>query len=350
MKIIRNTKPISDLYNGMKSGDIIINKEYQRSPGLWPNNSRSYFIDTILNEYPFPKIVLWQKIDIYSQKTTSEIIDGQQRLTTIRDYINNKFKLSYVSKKYSNKFFDDLDDKTKEMLLTYEVSLDIITSGSNEEILEIFKRINSYTLPLNNQEQRFATYQGEFKWFINELTERITPFLSKTKVLGDRDISRMLDDDLLTECWKQYLKGIVVRSTKKLDLLYKENDIFFPEKDILFQIIMGTFDFLKDNFYNIFEYYYVKPYNFYSLMGALIYNKYGFLSNFPVDSYIEKKGVFCENPEYVADQLLQMFTEINDKNENGKYSVMVKACASSTHSVKSRRTRFVELLKLIQLS
>ena len=60
MKIIRNTKPISDLYNGMKSGDII-NREYQRSSGLWPNNSRSYFIDTILNEFPFPKVVYYSR-------------------------------------------------------------------------------------------------------------------------------------------------------------------------------------------------------------------------------------------------------------------------------------------------
>ena len=74
MKIIRNTKPISDLYNGMKSGDIIINREYQRSSGLWPNNSRSYFIDTILNEFPFPKVVLWQKVDLKTKKTRIEII------------------------------------------------------------------------------------------------------------------------------------------------------------------------------------------------------------------------------------------------------------------------------------
>ena len=57
MKIIRNTMNIADLYKYYSDEDLVVNKDYQRERGLWPNNSRSFFIDTILNGYPFPKII-----------------------------------------------------------------------------------------------------------------------------------------------------------------------------------------------------------------------------------------------------------------------------------------------------
>ena len=48
MKIIRNTMPIADIYNLMKTNELQVNRQYQRSQGLWPNNARAYFIDSIL--------------------------------------------------------------------------------------------------------------------------------------------------------------------------------------------------------------------------------------------------------------------------------------------------------------
>ena len=184
MKIIRNTIPISDIYQKMKSGELTINRSYQRSKGLWPTNARTYFIDTILNDFPFPKVVLRDIMDLKTKKTKREIIDGQQRLTTIRDFVDNKFKLSKVSDKFQGLFFEDLDENEsyQSSFLSYEISIDLVISATEEEILEIFRRINSYTLPLNTAEKRHATYQGEFKWFVNNLTENITPFFEKFNV------------------------------------------------------------------------------------------------------------------------------------------------------------------------
>ena len=237
MKIIRNTRPISELCNDLKNGDMTINREYQRSGGLWPNNARSYFIDTILNEFPFPKVVLWQIVDIKTRRTKTEIIDGQQRITTIKDFLDNKFKLSSVSKNYSGKTFEDLPEDIKRNFLSYEVSLDTVVSGTKEEILEIFRRINSYTLALNKSEQRYASYQGEFKWFIGDLTDLFYPFVEKYKILTEREISRMDDDDMIAELCLMYYKGIVGRKTTDIDSLYKENDKVFELKDKLYTII-----------------------------------------------------------------------------------------------------------------
>ena len=73
MKILRNTLPISDIFNLMKSGELTINRSYQRGTGLWPDNARSYFIDTILNDFPFPKVVMRQVVDLKTKKSKSQI-------------------------------------------------------------------------------------------------------------------------------------------------------------------------------------------------------------------------------------------------------------------------------------
>jgi hypothetical protein len=348
MKILRNTLPVSDLYNQMKSGELTINRSYQRSQGLWPNNSRSYFIDTVLNEFPFPKVVLRQTVDLKTKKSKREIIDGQQRLTTIRDFINNKFKLTSVSKKYSGKYFEDLEDDVQATLLGYEVSIDNIITATNEEILEVFRRINSYTLPLNTSEKRHATFQGEFKWFISDLSEIITPFLETFEVLSLRDIARMMDADLITECCQIRIDGVQNRSAPKLEAIYRDNDEVFPREAELQDIILSTFNFVKDNYTQVFEECNIQSYLFYSLMGALIYNKYSFPTQDDQLVGLQPIDKFCNDVNYTRDELIRLFTEANEKDENGNYPDFVKASIATTHSQKNRLTRIDQIIRILQ--
>jgi len=348
MKIIRNTQPISDLFNLMKTAELTINRTYQRGTGLWPDNARSYFIDTILNGFPFPKIILKQTVDILTKKSKREIIDGQQRMTTIRDFIDNKLKLTSVSKKYQGMMYKDLPEDVSEGLLAYEVSTDNIISATDEEILEIFKRINSYTLPLNNSEKRHATYQGKFKWFINDILEHVTPFFEQYHVLSLRDISRMDDADLLTECCQLRLEGIQNRSTNKLELIYKSNNESFNNEEALREIITSTFNFIKNNLTEVFDNCKVQAYNFYTLMGALMYNKYGLpdkkgdLSDYPVINN------FAADINQSTSNLIRALSEAEDKKEDGEYPEFVKACIATTHSYNNRLIRIRTFISILQ--
>ncbi len=327
-----------------------INRSYQRSKGLWPNNARTYFIDTILNDFPFPKAVLRDIIDLKTKKTKREIIDGQQRLTTIRDFIDNKFKLTKVSSSFNGLHFDDLDEMYQQTFLSYEVSTDLVISASEEEILEIFRRINSYTLPLNTAEKRHAKYQGEFKWFIKNLTEIITPFFEEFNILSLREISRMMDADLITECCQIIIEGIQNRSSSKLNAIYKRYDESFDRKENIDDKLLSTFDFIKNNFSEIFETCTIPPYNFYSLMGALIFNKYGFPDNKDDLNELHTINSFCVNVNRGRDELYRIFSEVEERNENGTYSDFVKASISTTHSYKNRLTRIKTLIKVLQLN
>lgn len=350
MKIIRNTTSISEIYDQLKNGNLTINRSYQRSNGLWPDNARSYFVDTILNDFPFPKIIIRQMVDLKTKKTRREIIDGQQRLLTIRDFIDNKIRLTKVSKKYFGYYYNDLDEAEQNKLLSYEISSDNVISGSEEEILEIFRRINSYTLPLSKTEQRHATYQGEFKWFISELAEYFSPFLENYKILTIRQLSRMEDADLIAELALLINEGITTRSMAKLENIYKENNVEFPFKDEMHRQLVETLEFIKTNLTEFFETYKIPAYNFYSIVGALIYNKFGFPTrdNEQFTKLLPIKK-FCNNLEKSKSKLFEVFEDVEQKNINTSNKDFVLASLSTTHSVSNRSTRIKTLVDIFRI-
>lgn len=348
MKITRNVITISDLNEQLNTKSLIVNRVYQRNSALWPLNAMSFFIDTILNEFTFPKITIRQIIDPKTKKAKREIVDGQQRLTTIKKFINNEFKLSSVSEKYNSCFFNDLPENIQIAFLGYEVSVDTITSGTDQEILEIFRRMNSYSLPLNPQELRHATYQGKFKWFIFNLLEQYSSMLINSNIVTLKESARMKDGDLLTEISQLKIDGIVGRQKKKLDLLYKNYDAEFPE--VYRNSIEQTLTIMNDDFMDILSDEAFKQYHFYSLFSALIYNKEGINIGTLSDNY-RPLGVFYKNLDTAKQNLKTLLDVLHDDDNlyhNEKYRSFISASSETTHSLNNRLCRFEWFLKAIQ--
>jgi len=348
VKITRNVLPISDLYNWLENKSLIINRTYQRSAGLWPKNARTFFIDTILNGFTFPKVTIRQTIDLKTKKAIKEVVDGQQRLTTIRDFINGEFALSSVSSLYKGCKYADLQPDSQSELLSYEVSVDTIVSGSTEEVLEIFRRINSYTLPLNTPEKRHAEFQGDFKWFILEMVKLYSPMLDKYGILSLREIARMEDADLITELCEVIMKGITNRSPESLRRLYRTNDEVFPDKDGVKSKFTSTMDFIKSDLNKVCTASVLTNYQLYSLFSALVYNKYGIPSASEKEFGVKVIGKYTEDSNMAAQNILELLRAFDEKATDGPYGDFVKACSSSTHRIASRKTRLKWFVAALQ--
>lgn len=349
MKIIRNTAPVSDLYNQMKSGELTVNRTYQRSQGLWPANARSYFIDSILNEFPFPKVVIRQTVDLLTRKSKREIVDGQQRLTAIRDFIEDKFKLTRVSSGYTGALFGSLDQEVQSRFLAYEVSMDVIVSATNDEVLEIFRRINSYQLPLNDAEKRHATYQGEFKWFIKEMMDLYSPVFESYGVLSLKQVSRMDDAVLLTELAQVIIDGVRKRDNRLLKGLYESNDEAFPNSEEVRSRLTESLDFIKIDLNEVLASNAIKPYMLYSLFSALVYNKYGICSLDPASiGGLSVSGVFCDDPNLATQKILELVGSIENTHPAGTELADFKSASTATTNLKSRLTRLRVLVKALQ--
>jgi uncharacterized protein with ParB-like and HNH nuclease domain len=80
--------PIQTIYNWYRNGSLLVNRRYQRKL-VWTLAEKQKLIDSILNAYPIPLILLVDKSAPSGLKL--EILDGLQRLHTIVSFIENGF-------------------------------------------------------------------------------------------------------------------------------------------------------------------------------------------------------------------------------------------------------------------
>lgn len=165
-----NNWKIIELYNKLKVGQILINPVYQRKL-VWKKQHKFDFIDTILRNYPFPEIYLATgSLDQEKLILIDEIVDGQQRLTTIQNYINEVDVFSFP--KIPIKRFSELSQIEKGSFLNYEVSIRYLKNVTEDQIKDIFQRINKTDYALNAAERLNAQWgESEFICFCKQIVE-----------------------------------------------------------------------------------------------------------------------------------------------------------------------------------
>lgn len=245
MQVSTSTFTIAEYCEQLERGTIAVNTDYQRSSEVWPPAARSYLIDTILLSFPIPKLTLYQTVDLKTKKTLKEIVDGQQRTSTINAFYNDEFRITGKSE-YRGLRFSDLEEEDQQRFVEYRLTTDTLLSATPDDVRQLFRRINSYTVPLNKEEQRHAQHQGEFKWFMVELTEKYASSLKEMGVLKEKQLSRMQDAKLFTEIVLGVLEGMETYAVRRLDKIYTDNDDHFEYAKDLDRRFDKIFDHLLE--------------------------------------------------------------------------------------------------------
>lgn len=338
MKIEESKHSIAELIDLHKRKDLTVNEEYQRAPRLWPIAARSYFIDTILSGFPFPKIYLWETLNKATLRPQREIVDGQQRMMSIIDFRDGKFALGGNSMNFAGKRFDALDDEQKEEFLTYTVSCDVIRNAQRNEILQMFRRMNAYTLPLNDAEKRHSEFFGVFKTWVNRLLDQWGSLFSDWKILTSRSIVRMEDAEMIAEIALAMRAGIVSSSNAQLRQLYHDFNDEFPYASEWGPQIDETLVFIRSRLSGLQNSYMTKSYAFQSLVVALIHAKWG-IGRIKEQTGIESIGQFCIDEDIALDGLLALASAHETKDVSGPYGDYVEACKAGSNRAPQRTVR-----------
>lgn len=283
MSKIKETKVynINDFINWYHAGELEISPKYQRNP-VWNLKAKSYLIDSILRGLPVPQIFIRQVIDTRTKKTMREVIDGQQRLRTIIEFINNEFAiLKSHNSELANMTYDSLDEELQEDFLSYELPVEVIKVKDDSIIYDMFARLNTNSMTLNKQELRNAKYWGEFKVFIYRLAAKWRNFFIEINMYNDKSLSRMLDIENLSSLIVLIIDGVITESSGKIDDYYEKYDEDFPILDEVEQKFEKVMNTIKNIFHsNKFttNYFHRKNY-FYTLFAVIAHIKFG-LPNF----------------------------------------------------------------------
>ena len=217
---------IQSLYGSYLKEAFLVNRRYQRKL-VWTVEEKRSFINSIVNGYPVPLILL-AEVSLDSERKL-EIIDGMQRMNAIMSFIDQEFDLdgeyfdldtmadtkilkdtNQIQQKYKA-----LDRNVCAEIVRYQIPLSVFKESGDSHIDEVFRRLNSGGKHLSKQELRQAGAISNFASIVRKLSSNIR---------GDSSASDILD--------LNSMKNISI-TNRELDYGISVDDIFWVKNNII---------------------------------------------------------------------------------------------------------------------
>jgi hypothetical protein len=233
-----SVKRVSELIREVEDGSLVLRPMFQRRL-VWTNVVKDYFLETVTLGLPFPEIfIATGELDTVTMKRKNLLVDGQQRISTLRQYVHGDEDL--VLKRV--KPYGELLEDEKTRFLDYGVAVRDLGTVTDKEIKDIFSRINSTDYALKAMERLNALFSGAYKQFCEELSSN--PFFDKHGVFNLMDRRRMRDLDFCVILVTTMLSTYYHRDEANREFLNRFNDEF-PESDRMRSEIKKVFEFVE---------------------------------------------------------------------------------------------------------
>ena len=335
---------VNDFVGWHERSELVLSPSFQRRR-VWSRQGKSYLIDSIVRGMPIPQIFIRQILHPSTRRTIREVVDGQQRISTVLEFIDGKFTvLPSHNPAIARQRYVELPEKIQLAILSYPFSVNVLTATSDADVLEVFARINSYSITLNRQERLNARYTGAFKEAMLRLARRHLAYWENHKILTSQQIARMSDVDLVAD-----LVGTMIselhHGKNHIESHYKAYDDEFPQENflakqfnhILIQIedVIGA-DIERTEFRRV-------PL-FYSLFTAIYDIAFGFGCNLEVPV----KKLSDQRIATINASLQELSDVVAARDNEGRFGAFVRATTSSTDKLPQRRLRHEFLKKLVE--
>ncbi|EOC1292703.1 DUF262 domain-containing protein [Cronobacter dublinensis] len=348
MSIVRNVKvesrDIKWISDNFKSGELIIDNSFQRRY-VWIKKDKISLIESILMGYPIPEVYLWQnKTDPETGKRVHSIVDGQQRLGAVFDYVSEQFSLEkkhleYQDANFSGKKFSELEDDQKAMIWGYDFSIRFINNSITiNDIKNLFLRLNRTNTTLNPQELRNAEFNGEFIKLADQISNH--SFWKDYNIFNNTDLRRMLDIQFISTILIFIRMGIAEETSQSaINKIYDQYNDEYPEAEEdkeLFMELLNVLNFILKGKKNL-QYIAKRKTHFYTLFTLSFY-----IYRIKLDS--------ATNYQYVSTKLEEWFAHY--KNETNFENDTVRALLDEYRLLsqegvqkKANRQRRLDILK-----
>lgn len=346
----RNNLGIRDVYQKTIDEDYVVDDSYQRRK-VWTDKDKTRLIETILLNSVIPEVFLWPaELDPETGRTITHIVDGQQRISSIVDFIAGNFSLktsallnNSIKERYGNMKFSDLPPEAKSIIWSYNLSIvNIDRECTEDDIRDMFYRLNITDYKLNEQEKRHSTGS-----YFGEVAQRLSDqeFWHDMGVFSSVDVKRMKDVEFSANILVLADEGIVDQTTNtKLSNVYEDFKNEYPNelKNIdLIENAMNNIYSLKNENTQQFLSRKTQLYTMFSLMFYLEESKISMDPTFAkrfelfVETYKKNKNDISESD--VPDTLRHLFKLMNS------YRL---ASSEGVNKISNRTLRFGVLKKI----
>lgn len=230
--------PVDSLVKRLKKGSIFVPPFQRRF--VWNKEEASKFIESLLLGLPVPGIFMSQE----KEEKKLLIVDGQQRLLTLKYFYDKLFKdgtvfkLVNVQKDLEGKTYDDLDVPDQNRLDDSIIHSTVIKQDEPDDgdssIYQIFERINSGGRPLSPQEIRACIYYGRYNELLSNLAVANKDWRN---VIGGNHNDRLKEEELILRYFSLLLEMTNYKKPMKGFLnncMANNRDLEkYPEKELL---------------------------------------------------------------------------------------------------------------------
>lgn len=302
-------------------------------------------MDTIIRGLPIPKIFLRQRIDPASGKSIREVVDGQQRLRTILSYLHDGFAIRKThNTEFGGVYFSDLPEPKRMELLVYELSTDLLINMSDSQVLDIFGRLNSHAVVLNEQEKINANHFSEFKRLADGLAHENFEYWISSRILLESAVLRMQDVSFTADVLIAMCDGI--QSKKQIRSYYAQYEENFPfnaqELSTSFNTSLALMNQMFTEGFRASEFRRVHLH--YSLFTAVYHMAYGLPHMLP--SPIPLSALNLQQVRFRLDHVEEVFATEDVKTLSPRDGQFLNDSrrATTDASVRERRTKYLVAL------
>jgi hypothetical protein len=306
---------IADVYQLIDEGKLILRPDFQRK-FVWTHEHQEAFINTILCGLPFPEIYVCEgEVDVQKLRTTRLVIDGQQRLTTIRNYIEGKYEHPPVQ----NQPYASLSNEQKQDFLSYQIVMRDLGKVDEETTREIFRRINLTKFKLDDVEIHNAIYDGHFIQAAKYVLENIE--LEQYGVLRESEFTRMADLHFILLVMATLENGGYFAQDREVEPKVSGLNDVYPNQDHMIASLIKTFAIIHDLDLPVDSMWFRKS-NFFTLVVETAKH----INNLPVD---------------FKDRLLTLEANVmaNKMNTDSEYYKYYSYMYQATHGRSARVVR-----------
>lgn len=233
MRINPTDPDLRTIYTRIKDGSLDLQPDFQRAE-VWQLPKKKLLIDTILRGWQVPPVhVIWDNIN-----SIQEVLDGQQRLSAIRDFMEDRFKVNGLIepideeiKSLNGFIYSDLPLSIRRRFDRYAIRIFEIVEYNQGEPGELFYRLNE-SLKLTSAEKRNA-YVGQLRNQMKSLVKELENNNLDSKFLGFSNQRLSYHDLFIKLCYMLESKNLVVSYNEKQLNDRARNDVKFPEETIL---------------------------------------------------------------------------------------------------------------------
>lgn len=231
-------KQITKMINDEK---INFNHPVQRKGSQWSDYQKSLFIHSLLTGFPVPPVYFTKQENIYF------VLDGKQRLTTVIDFMNDRFCLhedipNFEENDFTGMYFSELHEDVRSDLLTTNLTIQKLSDCTDDDLEEVFYRLNHGT-PLSSIQKVKARMGSEIANALSDLSrhEFLTSLVKFTKSqLRKEDDLKIIIQSLMVGYDKETIKKFTVSEVCKYAETLKENSLTLDR----LESIKATFDYL----------------------------------------------------------------------------------------------------------